>query len=361
MTVTPEMISWGQYSKYAGAYFKGVQRYKLPENLSELDKWLAVITACESGHYDAINGYDAGIFSLGLIQWVEINQFNVSNMLGEVIEKCGPEAVMIPLKPAFELTNSTFKKNAQGKWRFSFLDSRGDVINSEKTRELFLGCSGQKDAWTPEAVKRTKLWASCIANVWESEAARKVQDEFTCSRLKWFIMPDAKAVLFDGTPDDPWPAATRAAYVSFAINLPAVANSMVKSASEVLTHKKWSPEWCTLVIKQMTFGPKVTIYPARYNAIRPMIEKLWGISLPKNAELLAKYGLEPAKEAVSVDPPVPPEAHRPPTENSKTEPEVKPQPDKKNIPVAIPVPEVRGIFGFFLWVFDAIFAGRVKK
>ncbi len=359
MTVTPDQIGWGFYKVFAGAYFKGVQKYKLPDNPDELDRQLAVITACESGHYDAYNGYDAAISSVGLIQFTEINQFNVSNLLGEVAENCGIDAVLIPLKPALELTNSTFKKNPQGKWRFSFLDARGDVINSEKTRELFLGCSGHKDAWTSETIARTKLWAACIANVWELEAARKIQDKFTRDRLKWFIMPDAKAILFDNTPNDPWVAATRAAFISFAINLPAVANSMVKSTAAVLTCPKWSPKWCTLMIKQMTFGPKIPIYSARYNSIRPVLEKLWGISLPKTAELLASYGLE-SPETVNVDPPKAPEALEPPSENSKPEPEVKPQPTPENIPVTVPVPEVNTVFGFFLWIFDVIL-GRNKK
>ena len=53
--VQPSDIGWGGYGGYEGPFFRGV----IPFDASHLptfeDKAVAVITATEGGHYDAIN------------------------------------------------------------------------------------------------------------------------------------------------------------------------------------------------------------------------------------------------------------------------------------------------------------------
>ena len=290
MTVTPDKIGWSAYSSYEGPFFGGVQSFHLPGEPDESDRYLAVITAAEGGHYDAINMYDRGIISVGIIQWIEAGQFSVSGMLGEVCDVVGEDAVMVPLKPAMDLVGCTFKKNAHGQWRFFFNDAKGEVDSLEKTRILFLGCPGLKGSWTPEAKQRAKTWAACVANVWATEEARHAQNVYTRVRLPGFVMSDAKSALFGSEPNEGWVGALRAAYMSFAINLPAVANAQVKEVLPTLSGlTKWSPDWCTAVLKQLTFGPAIKIYPIRYNGIRPVLEHLWGITLPKTADDLAAW------------------------------------------------------------------------
>ncbi len=307
MTVTIDQIGWSAYKDFEGPYFHGVQGFTLPSGPDEADRYLAVITAAEGGHYDAINMYDRGIVSVGVIQWIEAGQHSVSGMLGHVIDKCGPSTVTGPLQPALDLCNATFKKNAKGQWRFFFNDAKGEVDSLEKTRILFLGCSGLKGSWTPEARARAKTWAACLANVWSTEEARRAQNSYTRSKLlPWFVLADAKATLFGPEPEEGWIAALRAAYVSFAVNLPAVANAQLKIAIASLTSAKWSPDWCTGVLKQLTFGPGIAIYPIRYNGIRPVLERLWGIELPKTARDLAIWQEPSAHELPLIEIPPPP-------------------------------------------------------
>jgi len=52
---------------------------------------------------------------------------------------------------------------------------------------------------------------------------------------------------------------------------------------------KWSKDWCIHITKQLTFGPKIAIYPHRYKAIRPVVEKLYGVDLPDHADELKKW------------------------------------------------------------------------
>lgn len=282
-------ISWSKYKTYEGPFFGGLYKFTLPQNPSEEDKWIEVITAAEGGCYDSINMYDRGIISVGLIQWIEAGQYNVSNMLGSIIEKRGPDFVLPYLEPALSLCNATFKKNSKNQWRFFFNDERGEVDSVKKTQDLFLGCDGNVGSWNDDVKNQAKLWASCIAKIWSSKEAREIQLLFTKARLYNFITLSAKSILFDSTPSTGWVGAIRAAYVSYAINMPAVANVQLQTAVKNCTAPKWSEEWCIAVLKQLTFGPKYNIYPIRYNSIRPILEKNWNIELPKNSTLLKQY------------------------------------------------------------------------
>lgn len=364
MAITPEQVGWSAYAGYCGPFFHGRHGYALPVDADEDDRRLAVITACEGGHYDSLNMYDRGISSLGLIQWIEAGQYSVSAMLGNVIEKCGHASVMVPLKPALDASDASFKKNAHGKWRFFFNDDRGEVDSLEKTRALFLSCSGLQGSWTPESTAHAKLWASCLVNVWDNEGARRAQDAYTKPRLLWFVLSDAKATLFDGNPDESWCGALRAAYLSFAINNPTIANKQLKLAVSTLKSPKWSAGWCTGVIKQLTFGPDIAIYRHRYDAFRPVVERLWGVSLPKSSA-----DLEAWQEPVTEAPKPPTEVLAPdqvvvPPAMPETTPEVTPE--ARVPPIIVPLPERvnPSKFAVIMWVFRVLFSlltGRVLK
>jgi hypothetical protein len=337
MPITPEQIGWSNSNSYEGPFFHGVVGFNLPDVPNDADRYIAVITAAEGGHYDAINMYDRGIISVGVIQWIEAGQFSVSSMLGEVCDKVGPDAVLVPLKPALDSCNATFKKNAIGQWRFHFLDAKGEVNDQEKTRILFLGCTGLKGTWTPGAKARAKLWAACIANVWSSPEACKVQNTFTSDRLKLFIGVDAKKELFGPEPSEGWVGTVRAAYMTFAINAPAIANAQLKVAIAKLKSPKWSPDWCIGVLKQMTFGPNITIYPVRYNGIRPVLEQLWGVTLPKTARDLSEWQEPAAAVPVTVTDSSPARAVQVPRLVVPEPPPVPPAPKLKVKPQAPPV------------------------
>jgi hypothetical protein len=236
--------------------------------------------------------YDRMIVSVSVIQWGEAGQYSVSDLLGLVAERIGVDYVNQALNPALVLANAKFTKTTKGKWRFVFNDRMGEVDCIEKQRLLFLSCSGKKGAWTETSKHYAKTWAVCLANVWENPKAREIQIEYTKKRLMGFVTPKAKEILFFDVTQNlsvGWCGAVRAAYLSFAANLPAIAAEQLEIATKASLHEKWSEPWCISVIKQLTFGPGIKIYPGRYEKIRPVIENYFDVKLPQTAIILKNW------------------------------------------------------------------------
>lgn len=302
--VLPDEIKWSSYGNYEGPFFRGSRRYELPNRPDDVDRYIAVTTAVESGRYDAINMYDSGIVSVGQIQWIESNQRTVTKLIGCIADENGLDLVNDHLAPALAESNASFTKS-NGLWTFAFNDSRGDVRSNGASRELFLSCSGVKGSWSGAARYHAKLWASCLANLLATDGARRTQNTFTRDRMHWFVLPEARMELFrdrslitDEGGD--WGAAVRAAYVSFAVNRPSTAlNQLIAAKAGSGNVPKWSPEWCTHLLRTLTFGPRIAIYPDRYDGIRPVIERFWNVKLPRTAEDLRAWQL-PVKRAVQV-------------------------------------------------------------
>ena len=144
-----------------------------------------------------------------------------------------------------------------------------------------------------------------MASVFQQVGAQQAQAEYTVPRLRYFAMTETSAILWgtdSGLANEGWVGALRAAYLSFAANLPSVANSMIQKApTSGLT--KWSDDWCIAILKQLTFGPNIAIYPHRYESIRPVVEKLYGVNLPDFAKDLqawqAAHGIDPTNPTPS--------------------------------------------------------------
>lgn len=285
MSISIKDIGWGKYSSFEGPYFRGSRKYVLPKNATEAQKRLRVVTATEGGSYDAVNSYDQCIISIGLIQLCEARYFLTSNLLHYVAETLSPDHVLRPLQPALTLTKSTFKKNKAGRWRFHTINDDGsytEVTTLKQQQDLFLGCSGKIGSWNDVAKNRAKLWAACMANIWENTDACMVQAEYLGARLPSYVVKSAKDVLWDDKNDEGWVGATRAAYLSFTANIPATAAKNLASFLASTDLEKWSEDWCIGLIKQLTFGKSISIYPQRYDRIRPWIEDLWNVKLPKD-------------------------------------------------------------------------------
>ena len=295
-------IGWSSYREYEGPFFRGSTKIQLSPNPSEAEKFLHVILATESGgHVDAINMYDRCILTAGLIQWCEGGQYSVSDMLGHIVSQSG----LMP-EPFWSWLDgkASFKRNEKGRWRFWTVQGEVDTIEEQK-RLFLLRSNGLKGSWDAESREYAKGWAAAVANTLALPEAHAPQVAFTSARLMGFVMPEAKSIFW---PDDrissttaAWRGATQAAYLSFAANLPAVANNHLKKALANTTAPKWSPDWCITILKQLTFGPQIAIYPARYNAIRPVIERLYGVDLPDFAADLQKWeaqmGIDPRHDA----------------------------------------------------------------
>lgn len=325
--VTVEDIKWGFYDEYEGPYFKGNQYPQIVNaSSSELDKLMTVLVATESGWaYDAVNMYDRMIVSIGLIQFGEMGQYSVSDMLGKVAEDCGVSVVLDPLSGSLNDSNATFKKNSLGKWRFFFNDERGEVNNVDKQRALFLGCSGRRvrqknksdhaDSWTPELRVKAIRWAAALANVWSTPCARASQLDFVKKRLTWFLLPDAKKILFGKDAVGARAMALQAIYTSFAGNNPLIAKNALVTAVKESKAEKWSEAWSWTIMRHLVFDSKIAIYPARFDKIKPIVERLWNVRLPNSSSILFNWSEEkpsllpspsPSRSNVHVDdPPVP--------------------------------------------------------
>jgi hypothetical protein len=285
-------IGWGSYSQYEGPFYRGKCKYHLPEPNDEGDRILRTITATEGGAYDAYNGYDKCICTSGLIQWCDrAPLFLVCRMLGAVADEDVAE-----LAPIIERVNEwgyTFGRTAKGTWRF-WRTSDGDEVNTQdKQRELYFGgASGRKGQWSAEQRQHAKTWAAACSTVWESPGAQKMQREYTATRLFGFATASAKRVLeaaaqHGGVHGEVF----RAAYLSYAANNPKWASESLKYV--VGTYGiSWGLDWLITALKALTFRPGIAIYPHRYNAIRPVLEKMYGVDLPDFAKELKQWKVD---------------------------------------------------------------------
>jgi hypothetical protein len=288
-----DKVRWGSYQDYEGPWYGG--EHKLATDLTRVPqtsfnyKALSVITATEGGHFDAINMYDRMICSVGLIQWGDAGQFSVCSLLGQVAGR-DTDALSL-LREYIAKRGYTFQSTSQG-WRFV---KEGNVVDTiGKQREFYLaGSTGKKGNWTEDQKQWARGFVVALQSVWDSPEARDMQVEFTCKRLKGFAMKNSHEGIFldpaARVADQRIVEAAQAAFLSFAVNLPAVADKHFAIYQATTTAKKWTIEWLNGLLKQLTFGPNITIYPHRYRAIRPVIEKLWNIDLPDTSEDLKAW------------------------------------------------------------------------
>ncbi len=296
---TAQEIGWGKYGGYEGPFFRGKLKFSLPANPDFLDKALYVITSTEGGAYDAINMYDRCIISVGLIQFCE-RVFNFSEILGACAER---DLLMLETKLSSFPSKVEFEKNKYGKWRW--FDMGAEVTSEAMQRAIFLGGAaiGKEGTWGPVGsaariyAKDVAAWA---ANLWDYPLFRVVQNEATKKKLMSFVLPEARELIFQNDHPDSsfsWRGALKAMYMSFAANLPSVANKSIQKAAA-------RPEWATadwadrfrLAAQVLTFGPGIDIYPHRYEAISKVLEKVFDIAVPNTAAELKTWDDAPPEE-----------------------------------------------------------------
>ncbi len=286
----PDEIKWSSYQNFEGPFFLGKSKFVMPEQPTFNDKILAVITATEGGSWNAINMYDRCICTVGLIQWCEGGQFSVSDMLGKLVED--DVGHFNGLMGMMNVLGLDFKKNTKGRWRFHFRDQRGEVDRTIEQQQMFLmNSSGHKGTWDDRSREYAKNWAAALSTLYESPVAIQSQRDYTVPRLYGFALSTAQALFkmpeAKGTPVG---QAFICAYLSFAANNPARADRSLQEALKTWEPSRgpmWSPRWLNHVMERLTFASGVTIYPHRYNAIRPVLERLFGLDLPDHAQQLA--------------------------------------------------------------------------
>ena len=278
-------IRWSNYSVYEGPFYIGASKFKLPAEPSFEDKILAVITATEGGSWNAINMYDRCICTVGLIQWCEGGQFSVSDMLGVVHDR--DANLLSPLAPVMNEHDVLFSKTARGKWRFHFMrDKVNEIDTAEEQKKLFLlNSNGTKGSWDKDSIAHAKRWAAAMASVFEQPEAIHAQRDFTVPRLMSFALPQARA-LINMKPSSVVGQAFTCAYLSFAANNPKRAADSLAAAQSSWKGEILNLPWLVHVLEKLTFHSGVTIYPHRYNAIRPVLERLFAIDLPDHSAAL---------------------------------------------------------------------------
>lgn len=286
-------IGWGRYKtregteikEYEGPMFVGKYKFKLSDNPDFLDKSLYVFVSTEGGHYDSLNMYDRCITSLGLIQRCEAAPiFGTSEMLGLCAEAdkdmFNKYINLLPSRPTFEKTNSG--------WRF-FQDGI-KIDNKPAQQTLFLNTNGLRGNWTVESMNYAKTTAAVLCSIFDNETFRKIQEKYSKSMLMKFVYSNAKGALFTNNNEDGWMGALKAAYISFAGNLPSVANNCIRS---IVNNGIWEAmddkDKCISALQSLVFDSEISIWPSRYNAIRTHLEKLFSIDLPDFASELKQW------------------------------------------------------------------------
>lgn len=285
----------------------GRLKFTPPENPSFTEKLLAVTVSAEGGTYDAINMWDTGICSVGLIQFIDVApQFGVCNLLGAVADSCGIESVVLPLDEALKMSGASFKRNNLGQWRF-FLGS-SEVKTAEQQKQLYFCGSNSLGTVSAEAKLRARTWAAGLASIWQNENARQVQVDFTLPKLNSFSFGDGRKILLEDPAEtslEGWPGAVKAFYMAYAVNLPTRASQMVAQAAKTSTYTKWSPEWCLDVMYTFLAYGNVGVWKERYNSKRPWLEKMFGVVLPKDVPTLLRRDWIKIPPLVAVQPTLP--------------------------------------------------------
>ena len=274
---------------YEGPFYWGKHRWSLPTTPDFWDEAFYTTSAAE-GHLEAVNFYDRAICTVGALQWADFApQFSVMKLLGHVASKhSDSQFVQNTLVPALKASNASFEPRPDGQWRF-FIGEQEVNTQALQHKLYHGGSSGRVGGWTAKQKAHAKLWAACLATVFENVEAQTLQAEFTKPRLIGFVSSYAKSVLFNDS--DPTLASAdmrlvkllRAAYVSFAVNNPTWASSALKKAADSSSNVKWSLGYIVDVLRELVYARGIGIYPARYNTIRPILEKLYGVDVPDKA------------------------------------------------------------------------------
>lgn len=280
---TVAQIRWGKYDKYEGPYFPGTIPFPTasPED-PEVNKIMTVVTATEGGKLDAINMYDRCIMTASYIQWCDAAQMSVCDMLG-VISKAG-----VSIEPVESAAHGAHGK-AKLAWvspaKFRWVMPNGELVDTgyEQRQIYFNGASGLQGQWPESNKAYARNMAAAMATVLSEPEALQPQIDFTAARIHWFYGTSTKSTLFAPYVDmsNPLIALARAAYVSFAANLPSVADKMYARTG---TADFGSRDWLIRLLRNLTFGPGISIYPGRYGKIRPELERLYGVDLPDFAD-----------------------------------------------------------------------------
>ncbi len=283
--VSAGQVGWGRYSVFEGPVFFGHQKLRLVEpHDSDNMKLMQVITATEGGAFDAVNMYDKCIMTVGVIQWCDAApQLSVCDMLG-ALDAAGCE--LTEIRQFADKIGYSLGRTPGGKFRF--IRAGGNAVDTqEEQRQLYFGgSSGRQGAWSAQHKTHARIMAAAMASSFQGAREQQAQIDFTAPKLTQFAGANGRKVFFsESSPKGPLMDAMRAAYLSYAANLPVVADRMLGSVG---TDGIGTEKWAFKALQKMAFGPGIALYPERYNKIRPHLERLYGVDLPDFARDIQK-------------------------------------------------------------------------
>lgn len=288
-------VGWGRYKGWRGPFIRGTHRYSDPSEMTESDRIVGVTSATETPFYDGTNCYDGQIITSTIIQTIERSYYGVSGVLGEVAEAA--PAVIEEFQDRISERDLVFSKNSRGRYRFFF--SSGDEVDTldEQRRAFHLHSTGAVGTWGDASKEWGKEMAAAVASVWAHPSAQAVQRKFAARRIRLYAFKDSKKVV-DGAPDTAIGRAFVAAYLSFAVNNPTRANKHLGIGTASFDGTAWTNNWLIHVLKELTFGPKIAIYPHRYDAIQKPLKNYYGLNLPNFAEELEQWQADMGMDVV---------------------------------------------------------------
>jgi len=273
-------VKKGTYKSYCGPVFWGSVKVSDP-GVTEGGKFLVVTSTTEGGRWDSGQAYDSCRFTAGGIQYCE-RFFLVSGLLNAIGNRS--QALLTPLQDTLANFGAEFKKG-----RFH-LNGKEVKTDKDQCNLFFKGGTGLQGSWTDDAWQQGSEIVVAVANVLAQPEAIDVQKAYTLPRLKGFAIKEAAKVLFGGgEPSVGWVGAIRAAYISFAANNPTLAYNAFTRVFQESGEEVFSEAWCVRLLEALTFSSGVVIYPERYNKIRPVIERLFGVDLPDHASQLKTW------------------------------------------------------------------------
>lgn len=274
-------LSWESYEGYEGWMHRGTARLPRVEAAEPpLRKLLAVGTSTEGGCSDSFNGYDRGIWSISYLQLL-----GTIHKAGELMARIHEADREVAAPFMHWLAEHDLTLTPSGR----LLRGSRPVPAQEMGQALY-GCSGKIGSWTEENKAQAKSFAETVVRVLRDPIAQKVGQDFTARELLDWVEASVRARLFPpGKPleERGWWGALQAIYVSFTANNPSIAaNQFFKLVKAAEDFKPNDPTFVLSMARQLTFGPYIVIYPQRYNALRPVVERLYGVDLPDTAQLL---------------------------------------------------------------------------
>jgi len=248
--------------QHEGPWFRGTAPFKAKPTDEPLFKLVGVTTSTEGGCFDSANGYDSAVISLGLIQIIPVA--GLGGLLKKIFEQVGEDQLQMV-------------RSWEARFGIDLIAEISRLPNPNLALRLY-GCSGRKGSWSGTCWERAEQLFQAVCPILALPQAQQIQLHHVSSRILTWVMPDTQKILFQELQGTGWLGALQAAVTSFSANNPMIADRHFRRYVDKEGPPQDTRSYVIGAIDAMTYGPNIAIYPARKAAIRPEIERLYGVS-----------------------------------------------------------------------------------